>query len=502
MTTVNVELKYVPLPKQAEFHALYAKYRGFCGGWGNGKTSSGCMEFFTRLVEYPRTNAIVSRFTRPELKATTWEMLMNGDGSDTPTRWPGIPKEAIAVYNKSDLYIELRNGSKVWGLPLDDPTKLENYNLGLFMIDQAEEVGEDILLKFQGRLRQKHGPREGLLLFNPNGHNYLWKRFIDPDRPATWKQLYKAIEATPFDNPFLPEDYLDQFASLPQAWQDRFVHGSHDVFVGQIFTDWDPDVHIIPDFSIPRHWERWMCFDPGIRHEAAASWIARDELGNKFYYREVLSSGRGVRWWADLIQQAEVAFDQGGPDEDPVKRLIGPEANQRSQTDGKSVKELFWEEGIGFDDADKDPSARIVAITDALRPRPAHAHFTTGDDPGPSLYVFESCTKLKEYLPQYRWKPVRATYSDEQAPEKPRKKDDHNIDNLGHILLDMVQSPALEDHLAHDSAPVNELDRHFLAALAHSQRGIDEDEDHELEDPYAYDQYWPSEEWDIEEALW
>jgi hypothetical protein len=99
----------------------------------------------------------------------------------------GIPKEVIKTHNRSDLYIELYNGSKIHGLPLDDPKKLENYNLGLFMIDQAEEVEEDIFLKFHGRLRQHRCPREGILLFNPNGHNWLWKRFIDEKRRPIWK---------------------------------------------------------------------------------------------------------------------------------------------------------------------------------------------------------------------------------------------------------------------------------------------------------------------------
>src|SRR5215472_25094 len=163
---LTLHLPYEPNAKQAQFHSLAAKYRGFCGGWGNGKTTGGVAEFFIRLMEFPGTNAICSRKTRPELKATTWEMLLNGDAQDHG--WKGIPKEVIDVYNRSELYLKLKNGSQVHGLPLDDPKKLENYNLGLFMIDQAEEVEEEILLKIHGRLRQYGAPREGIFLFNPN----------------------------------------------------------------------------------------------------------------------------------------------------------------------------------------------------------------------------------------------------------------------------------------------------------------------------------------------
>ena len=444
----EVVMAYKPNPKQAEFHRLAAKYRSFVGGWGNGKTSGGCAEFFMRLMEFPGTNSIVARKTRPELKSTTWEMLMHGDQQETA--WKGIPKEAIKVYNRSELYIELRNGSKIWGIPLDDPKKIENFNLGLFMIDQAEEVEEDIFLKFHGRLRQVHSPREGILLWNPNGHWWGWRRFIDPSRSEKWKKTYRAVEATPFDNPNLPEDYFEQFEGLPEHWYARFVMGSHDVFTGQIFVDYNPDLHVIQPFRIPQEWERWCCIDPGIRHEGCVSWVARSPGGDAFYYREVLEPNQTIEWWSATIFEKEAMNDWGGPEEEITRRFIGPEARIRSQTDGRSVLDLYHENGIYPEISDRDPSARISRITEYLRCKPGHLHpfgdvVTTQqatpsgevrEVPGaPRLYVFADCHKLQEYLPQYRWRPQRTNFTEEDAPETPRKKDDHNIDCLGHILV-------------------------------------------------------------------
>lgn len=468
---LTIDAHYVPMPKQAQAHGLSAKYRGFVGGWGNGKTSWGCAEFFMSLMEFPRTNSIVARKTRPELKSTTWDMLVNGDTSQ-PNGWHGIPKEVIATYNKSDLYIELRNGSKIWGLPLDDPKKIENYNLGLFWIDQAEEIEEDIFLKFQGRLRQLKAPREGLLTWNPAGHNWLWRRFIKPDRPPEHQRIYQAIEATTYDNPNLPEDYLDQFSGLPEAWIQRFVMGSHEVFVGQIFTDWDPEVHVIQPFRIPREWERWLCIDPGIRHEGAISWLARDSLGNAYYYRELLEANQPIEWWAAQIFRMEAADDYGGPDEEIARRLIGPEARIRSQTDGKSVVDLYHENGIFPEFTDRDPGARISVITQYLRPRDGHRNPFTGVEPAPRLYVFDTCDWLKEYLPQYQWRPQRTNFAEEDAPEKVRKKDDHNIDNLGHILVAADSIPPIQGPPAFRTTEQQLLEETFRDALESSEQTI------------------------------
>lgn len=470
MSSVSIDIPYRPNEKQNAFHGLKAKYRGFCGGWGNGKTTGGCVEFFLRLMEFPGTNAIVSRKTRPELKSTTWDMLVNGDTQDTG--WHGIPKQVIRLYNKSDLYLELVNGSRIHGLPLDDPKKLENYNLGLFMIDQAEEVEEDVLLKIHGRLRQHNAPREGIFLFNPNGHNYLWRRFIDPHRKPAWKEMYRAIEATPFDNPNLPEDYLDQFEGLPTHWYERFVLGSHEVFTGQIFVDYNPDWHVIPPFKIPSDWERWFCFDPGIRHEGCAFWLARDYNGVCYIYREILETGHDISWWCSSVFEAEAEEDWGGPDEEIFRRLVGPEARIRSQTDGRSVYDLLIENGLYCEFSDRDPTARISRITEYLRPKVGFSHpldIPTANDGAPRLYIFRdthAVPKLPEYLSQYRWKPQRTNFTEEDSPEKPRKKDDHDVDCLGHILVALDDLPDPPEHgtgtgYKPGTAEVREFDEHF-----------------------------------------
>lgn len=473
MALREVKVEYKPNPKQIQAHTLSAKYRGFCGGWGNGKTTWGCVEFFATLLEFPGTKSIVARKTRPELKATTWDMLLNGDNASAGG-WAGIPRECIKTYNKSDLYIELFNGSQIFGLGLDDPKKLENFNLGLFWIDQAEEVEEDIFLKFHGRMRQLNAPREGLLTFNPNGHNWLWRRFIDKGRRSSWRKTYKCIEATTYDNPNLPQDYLDQFDGLPDHWYQRFVMGSHEVFVGQIFTDLDPAVHVCQPFHIPSDWERWSCIDPGIRNEGCVSWAARDFDRNVYYYREILEANQPVSWWAATIFDAEQENDWGGPDEEMHRSLIGREANQRSQTDGKTVLSVFNECGLYPEYADRDPSARISRITEYLRPTPGHANPFTDERgvmgeivPAPRLYIFADCDKLLEYLPQYRWKPQRSNFSEEAPAEKPRSKDDHNIDNLGHMLVAFDEDPEPEAKNVANANPEQKfVEDHFEKALA------------------------------------
>jgi hypothetical protein len=85
----EIRLNYSPLPKQAEFHASDARFRFFGGGWGNGKTSAGCVEAFSLAMEYPGSMGLICRKTRPELKATTQHQFFHGGGGAstlTPVR--------------------------------------------------------------------------------------------------------------------------------------------------------------------------------------------------------------------------------------------------------------------------------------------------------------------------------------------------------------------------------------------------------------------------------
>lgn len=423
---VEIKVGYEPLPKQAEFHGLSKKYRFFGGGWGNGKTSAGCAEAFALAMEYPGCTGLIARRTRPELKATTQHQFFHGGGSDLATDWTGCPQEVIRSFNKTEQMLTFINDSVIHFWPLDDPDKLSNLNLGWFLIDQAEEVPEEMFQMLQGRLRQRRGPRLGICLFNPAGHDWIWRRCVHLKYPD-----HGLIHAKTTDNPNLPPDYIDSLMAMPEAWRKRFIEGSFDVFSGQIWPEFDPDVHTLNPFPVPDWYQGYEGIDHGRRNPTAVLFAQFDDKGNCFIVDEHYEAGRLVSHHAGKIHERRKQWGQ------PIETIIDASAAQQDPNTGRSVIDEYNDLGIIVTKSDRHVIAGINRIGEWMRLDPDHPHPLTNEvrpEGWPRLYVFKNCVNLIEHIQQYQWKKQPPT-KEEDAKEQPLEKDDHDVDALRYILM-------------------------------------------------------------------
>jgi len=430
---LTIEIKYQPMPKQATFHGMAAKYRFFAGGFGNGKTSAGCAEAFFLAMEYPGCTGLIARKTLPEIKATTLKTFLRGGGGAVETDWAGVPEELIRRHNRSDKIIELVNGSTIHYWPLDDPDKLTNLNLGWFLIDQAEEVPEEMFMMLQGRLRERIGPRKGMLLCNPNGHDWIWNRVV------YLKDAYKdhgLVHAKTSDNWNLPADYIATFANYPESWKKRFFEGSWDVFEGQIWPEYDPDIHEIAPVALEPWWQIAEGIDHGKRNPTSILWCAffsRFGQNYCFVVDEHYQAGKLVSFHAQKLLENRTML--GGIR--PMWTVIDASSSQEDPNTGRSVMDEYFAWGIPVVPSDRHKMARVIRVGEWLQPDPKVPHPITGqlrEGGYPRLYIFNNCIELRRHMPGYRWKPKRPS-DQEDSKEEPLKKDDHDVDALGYILM-------------------------------------------------------------------
>lgn len=211
---------------------------GLFGGIGNGKTFVACLKVLELLTKYPKNLGLIGRLTFPELRDSTKEVFM--------TVLTKLYPPKAYTENKAEMSITLWNGSTCLFRHLDNQASLLGPNLGVFYIDQAEEVDQESFDTLQGRLRRE-GIKElkGYVTGNPRGHDWVYEKFgmqygwNDLQHSTDWRhgQNYRMITApTSANAKHLPDNYIPQLReSYSNDWFNRYVLGSWDGFADQIF---------------------------------------------------------------------------------------------------------------------------------------------------------------------------------------------------------------------------------------------------------------------------
>ena len=172
------------------------------------------------------------------------------------------------------------------------------------------------------------------------GHAWVKRLFVDRVyKSAENPDDYCFIQASVFDNTALLEKdpgYLKVLEALPEDKRKADLYGEWDVYEGQYFTEWERELHVCEPFEIPPSWRRYLTIDYGL-DMFAAEWVAVNEFGRAFVYREFCKSGLTVSEAAEVIRQMN----------DPVYIAYAPPDlwNRRNDT-GRSAADIFAEHGV------------------------------------------------------------------------------------------------------------------------------------------------------------
>ncbi len=218
-------IKRTFLPTQHKFINSKTRYILYSGGLGCGKSDILMRKVILLSAMFANNLILFGRVHYKELDVVSIPEFLN----KVPPNW-GTFHKATRVFN-------FYNGSSVIFFHLDVMqegsleerkkalAEIASLNLGGFAIDQAEEIEFDIFEALTGRLRREDVPfRQGMLSSNPS-LNWLFSTFKQER-----KEGYELFEASMLENAKnLPEDYLKDQLSKPEAWVKRFVHGQWDI---------------------------------------------------------------------------------------------------------------------------------------------------------------------------------------------------------------------------------------------------------------------------------
>src|SRR6266849_3243355 len=447
-----MEYKITLFDKQERFIFSEKPFSAYFGGFGNGKTMSGCIKAHQHCQQKDAF-FLIGRRHATDLEDSTlrdFMELFRSMGKYSPGR------KSFAFYKDGVRW------SEVIFRHLDDMQSLTNMNLSGFWIDQAEEVSEDAFDFLLGRIRRPTvDRREGFLTGKPAGHDWIWRRFIKKKR-RDGKILpdasdYEMIVASTLENrKNLPESYIRGLMSQPDSWVKRFVEGSFDTFSGQIFDEFSQDLHVIQPFTVPSGGEKIRGIDHGQsgEHATACLWMAIDYNGNCYVYQEYKKYNDIVSNHAPMINKmSKVRIEGQILDDHYSYTVIDPSTHAKNKVSKNgvsfSVADEYLDSGIATIGAQNDVIAGINRVKEYLKIDPEHYHPFKQEDGepvrgAPHLYIFSSCTETIEEIQQYKWKQAFGVSTNSEADdikERPRKKNDHTTDVLRYLIASRPQSP-------------------------------------------------------------
>jgi hypothetical protein len=250
-------IAYDPLPSQRRFHASEARFKGFSGPIGSGKSQALCQEAIKLSYLNPGRLGLLGAPTYPMLRDATQATLFEILDSN------GVPFD----HNKAENTLLMKDtGSRILFRPVDEFERLRGTNLAWFGLDELTYTQEAAWLRLEGRLRDPKAHRlGGFAVWTPKGYDWVYRKFMT-DRVDG----YDVVIAQAFENRFLLEQIPDFYKRLQDSYDENFyrqeVLGSYlNMTGGLVYGSFSRNLHVVelkPEPHLPLLWTLDFNVDP------------------------------------------------------------------------------------------------------------------------------------------------------------------------------------------------------------------------------------------------
>lgn len=373
-----------PNEKQALFLKANTRFIAYGGARGGGKSWATRKKAMLLALNYAGIRILILRRTFPELRENHILPLL-------------LDLQGLARYRDVDKAFMFPNGSRLkfgYCAAESDVLQYQGQEYDVIFIDEATQFTEFQFQTLTACLRGANEfPKRMYLTCNPGGVGHEWVKRLFVDRRYKGEENpddYTFIPARVYDNKALIESdtgYVKMLENLPEDLRKAWLLGDWDIFVGQYFTEFRRQIHVMPPFEIPKEWRRYVAMDYGL-DMFACYFVALDSENHAYVYKEIYESGLIV---SDAIERLKGTTAK---DEHIYEYLAPPDLWNRKSDTGMSTAERFARAGIPLSRAKNDRVQGWYDLKEWIKPvKDEHGEMTAG------LRIFENCINLIRTLP-------------------------------------------------------------------------------------------------------
>lgn len=416
------------------------------GPAGTGKSRAWLEKIHRAMLDYPGARTLIARKTRASLSESTLVTFEEHVLGEEHPLLMGKAGRPIERNNRSNY--QYPNGSRIVLGGMDKPTRILSSEYDIIYVPEAIELTLEDIETLITRLRNGVMPYQQLMMdTNPDAEtHWLYQRCL---AGAT-----RMIRSTHEDNPVLfnhlagewtergKEYIFGVLESLSGVRKERYRYGRWVTAEGAVYEDYDPTLHLINRFEIPKWWRRFIVVDYGYTNPFTAQWWAMDDDGRLYMYREIYKTKRTVAVHSDHIKRLTAGI--------PVERWeqMDEGEKRRAYKEGERIEAII---------ADHDAEDRATMHEAGLMTTPARKDIKRGiervqerlkkaGDGKPRAFILRDSlvevdedlkarakpTSLAEELPGYIYPKAQ---DGKPVKEIPVDIDNHGADNFRYMVM-------------------------------------------------------------------
>lgn len=210
------------------------RFNVFYGGAGSGKSHFVFQKLILKYLKFGKRKCLVVRKVSNTLRDSCFALVKS-----ILSDWHLYDQCKI---NKTDLTVELPNGSHFIFKGMDDPEKIKSIaNIDDIVVEECTEIDEFDFDQLSLRLRSRNPYNQVHCMFNPvSKENWVYKRWFREDAVYN-KENTVILHTTYKNNKFLPKEYIENLLEMERtnpAYYRIYALGEFATLDKLVYTNW------------------------------------------------------------------------------------------------------------------------------------------------------------------------------------------------------------------------------------------------------------------------